>query len=149
MASQYFSAQSNPFYSTRASMSSVIAGRRGSSASVLSERRTSYQYGRRCSDFSGGLDRDGAITNNHNLAKKVHFRTPTHEHNSEMLAHNAMSHVDSSPTQLSRSATVGMDILDNNLKTSELLSVLYTELLEEPKSSSRPPNMFRYKTTEV
>lgn len=149
MAAEYFSAQSNPFYSTRASLSSITAARRGSTVSILSERRTSYQYGRRCSNVIVGLNRDGAITNHHSMAKKVNFSTPAHEHSSEKLAHNTMSHVDSSPTLPSRLTTVGMDILDNNLNTSELLGVLYMELLEEPKSPSRPPITFRYKTTEV
>ena len=146
MASHYFSAQSNPFYSTRASLPSIFAGRRSSSVSVLSERRTSYQYGTRCTDVSVGLERGNAITDNHNLVRKVHFRTPTHEHSgADMLAHHAVSHLD--VTQLNSSTTVGMDI-SANLNASELPSILYMQqLLEEPKS---PPNpVFRHKTTEV
>ena len=63
---------SNPFYSTRSSVSSTI-GRRCSSASVLSERRTSYQYGRRCSDVS--VAESGDYNNNDNNVRRVQFST--------------------------------------------------------------------------
>ena len=116
------SQHSNPFYSTVVSVSSIF-GRRGSSASVLTERRPSYQYGQQY--------------HNNNLAKKVHFCTSTDEHE---IAHNTTTN-NHLVAQMSRLTEV---VLDETLNTFEVQTVLYTE---EPKS---PNNiLFHFKSTEV
>ena len=115
---------SNPFYSTHTSVSSVT-GRRGSSASVLSERRTSYQYGRRCSDVSVA---PGNGNNIHNT-KRVQFRSPIHEQynvNRQLVDVNQ-----------SRKLTE-IEPSEKELKISSVLCV--KELTEEPNSQ----NMFHY-----
>jgi len=74
------SAASNPFY-TRTSISSLFTSRRSSSASILSERRSSYQYGRRrCSDASILSDRRSSETD---IKREVVF-SPIHECNEEV-----------------------------------------------------------------
>lgn len=129
MASQYLSMHSNPFYSARASITSMF-GRRGSSASVISERRISYQYGRRSSDVSAGA------------GKKINLATlMVPERDVKTSVDSSMSHSDNTTSQLSRSTKV-----DSVGNIPEVSSVLYVDLLEEPKS---PNIVFRYKTTEV
>ena len=118
------SMHSNPLYSTRTSISS----RRGSSVSVLSERRSSNQYGRRCSDAStAALD----SSNNHSLTRRVHFCTPIHEQNKETIEHNTTGLSDN-VTQLSRSTA----------EAKNTTSTLYVELFDKP-------NTFIYQITEV
>lgn len=75
------SAVSNLFNSTRASISSYLSARRGSSVSVLSERIPSYHYGRQCSDSdaSNTSSRRSTLTD----FKRELF--PIDEHNEEML----------------------------------------------------------------
>lgn len=114
---------SNPFYTTVASISSVF-GRRGSSASVLTERRPSYQYGgHQCLSVSPPP--------NNNLAKSVHFCTPTHEYKTTTNNHLV--------PQTSGQTENGANILD------EVQTVSY---MEEPKSPSNII-LLHCKSTEV
>ena len=126
------SQHSNPFYSTVVSLSSIF-GRRGSSASVLTERRPSFQYGLRCSNVGVTSDKY-----NNNLAKKVHFCTPTHENNKNITINDCLV------AQMSRLTEVGLAVSDDTLIAFEVQTVLYTE---EPK----PPNniLVCYRSTEV
>ena len=116
------SQHSNPFYSTIFSVPSIF-GRRGSSASVLTDRRPSYQYGgqQQCSSVS-------PPPSNNNLAKIVHFCTPTREYKAGTITNNLIGQTEA-------------NALDNALNNQ---TVLY---MEEPKS----PNsiLLRCKSTEV
>ena len=96
------SVASNPFYSTQTS------SRRGSSASILSERRSSYQYGRKCSDAS--------IVNGRRISETVCRRevvfSPIHEYNEEiqMTASNLESFTSTNKLESSKNE----DIKDEN-----------------------------------
>ena len=81
---------SNPFYATRTSVLSNF--RRGSSISVLSERRPSYQYGKRCSDASIISDRRESCSGT-DFRKEMVF-SPIHEHNEEMTQCKATIHLE-------------------------------------------------------
>jgi len=124
--SYYPSAYSDPYYSTHTS-TTFVSGRRGSSASVLSERRP-YQSDRRCSDVSVASDKSSDNINNNNSTKRVQFCTPIHEHNEEALEYKAIDHSTNPVTK-------------KELNISEIPSIL----LEEPKS----PQLLYYQTTEI
>ena len=133
MTSRCFPSQhSNPFYSTVVSVSSIF-GRRGSSASVLTERRSSYQYGgQQCSNVS-------APPNNNKLAKNVHFCIPTNEYKTTTTTTN--NHL---VARMSVQTETEVNVLDDTLNNFEVQTVLY---MEEPKS---PKNILPHcKCTEV
>lgn len=98
------SAASNPFYSTRTSIFSLVTSRRSSSASVLSERRPSYQYEkRRCLDASILSDRSSGT----DIKREVVF-SPIYEHHEEVSVsqYEITSHLEKSTNELGPSKSI-------------------------------------------
>jgi len=149
--SQYLSVASNPLYGGRFSTSS-LHGRRGSSASILSERRTSitaYLAARQFSDVS--------ITSNSKLNTSqgydsttvspfVHKRevmfSPIHEEASELEVD-----ISDQPEDVDQKVLPRIKIISDHVNSDILCSELYLELLEEPQSVL--PKLITYKCTEV
>ena len=129
------SVASNPFYSTHMSTSS----RRGSSASILSERRSSYQYGRKCSDVS--------IVNGRRVSEATCRReivfSPIHEYNEEIqMNSNLESFTSTNKLEPSRSE----DIKDeSDIKKSTKNTIK----LENEEVTVRSNESIVYVTTEV
>ena len=141
--SHYLSVASNPFYGGRFSFSS-FPGRRGSSVSVLSERRsslTAYLTGRRFSDVSITSDPklNGSRVNDTSsvspfVPKREVMFSPIHEEVSEFENESTDQQENKQSPQIK--IIPGSDLL---------YSELYLELLEEPTF----PKLITYKCTAV
>jgi len=144
-SSRYLSVASNPLYSGCSSFS----GRRGSSVSVLSERRsslTAYLAGRRSSDVS--ITSDIKLSSCHNtddaaaspfVPKREVMFSPIHEEESEF-------EVEITDQQENTAQKQSLKIDHMSMKeTDTLRSEPCLELLEEPSF----PKLVAYKTTAV
>ena len=151
--SHYLSVASNPFYGGRLSSSS-LPGRRGSSVSVLSERRsslTAYLAGRRFSDVS--IASDPKLSCSHNtdattaspfVPKREVMFSPIHEEVSDFEAEATDQQVNTSQKQLPQITVISDQV---SVKGSDMFcSELYLELLEEP---TLPKLITTYKSTAV
>jgi len=146
--SHYLSVASNPFYGGRLSSFSSLPGRRGSSVSVLSERRsslTTYLTGRRFSDVSimsdpklNGSRIIDATALSHFVPKREIMFSPINEEVETTDQQENTAHKQSPQIKI---------ISDHgSMKGSDMLgSRLLLELLEEPTL----PKLITYKCTAV
>lgn len=144
--SHYLSVASNPFYGGRFSFSS-LPGRRGSSVSVLSERRsslTAYLTGRQFSDVS--ITSDPKLNGSHVtdataispfVPKREVMFSPIHEEVSEFENESTDQQENTTQERLPQIKIIS--------SSDMLCSELYLELLEEPTL----PKLITYKCTAV
>ena len=151
--SHYLSVASNPFYGGRLSSSS-LPGRRGSSVSVLSERRsslTTYLAGRRFSDVSITSDPNPSFSHNTDtttasifVPKREVMFSPIHEEVSDFEAETTDQQEENTAQKQSPQVKRISDHV--SMKGSDMLcSERYLELLEEPTF----PKLITYKSTAV